>query len=807
MAERRDAYALLPFQPDRTQRADDTGGGLTFFDVADWATTVETVAGYLRTVPLDLVGRPNWVLARWGHKDQGWTPPEEAANALQAILEAMGSAAKAGVIVFEVAAPPTIVWSHRSEDSTGHEPVLLARARAIEMAAFLDWGHALWRPDAYHYVLPSRKHTSTFIRLADAFQDSRAAPALATWLYGGLNPEARTTVVMDIGTLMPVVGELRRAAERHGRVSHSSAGIAGVLSLDRYPSSSLGLHTSLLGISPDSPMLGLMSVSDSGGFAQRLLNALTALGAPTVRIEQFVSRQQSSAAAIPVDPPPPRIIEAPLPMQTIEAPPPQRTIEAPWLGLGETESAEPDGQPCRLCQNERTARLVTIDPRAMSALVLPEPDLIVPDIFDARRNASLWEAYRHAPDGAVNLVEPTGTRPPPESVRAQEELIFFEPALLAKASPATLIENRLAEFKRYPKRGREDTMRDLVQHTRELVASRASVVMYDTKERHLFTNDQWQALAETLSKHDFVSDDADWIAYTPESDRDAPDRPPSADSPEVLILVLGARTGLTCQRMFLTARQQWPNAIFQCLVLHAHPDNDRLWASIRNNLTDADGNKRLLALWLSHLPSWSPLVTERNTYLAANTQGLDTPQLQARLDELEGGPAPELTLLGRAGPILLPHSYFGHELGSRETLCAVGSAMQSARIQASQRGAPYWARFDLRRVLTSYFDGLIHACILRWCETQEAWWGPYSRDCCDVLQHLEGQNFDFGLLLPELLLAGAQEKLPREGVAQVLESAKIHIVRKDDSLDERTRDHLQLGIDLCELVLAPIDKL
>ena len=482
MAEPRDAYARLPFQPDRTQRAHDTGGGLTFFDVAGWAANVDTVAGYLREVPLDLIGRPDWVLARWGPESQGWTPPAEAARALQTRLEDMGSVATAGVIVFEVAATPAIVWSPRIEGRTGHEPVLLARARAVEMEAFLQWGHALWRPDTYHYVLPSRKHTSTFIRLADAFQDLRAAAALATWLYGALNPEAPTTVVMDIGTLMPVVGELQRATERHRHVSHSSAGIGNVLSLDRYPSSSLGLHTSLLSTSPDSPMLGLMSVSDSGGFAQRLLNALSALGAPTVRIEQFVSRQQSSAAAISEDPPPRRTIEDPLPLRTIEDPPPRRTIEAPWLGLGEPESTEPDGQPCRLCRNERRARLVTINPRAMSALVLPEPDLIVPDIFDARRNASVWEAYSRLPDDAVNLVGPTETRPPPPSVRAREELIFFEPARLVKASPATLIKDRLAEFEHYPKRNRDDTMRDLVQHTRELVAS-ARVRCHIRRER------------------------------------------------------------------------------------------------------------------------------------------------------------------------------------------------------------------------------------------------------------------------------------------------------------------------------------
>ena len=783
MAEPRDAYARLPFRSDRTQRARDIGGGLTFFDVADWEAGVDTIAGYLREVPLDLIARPAWVLARWGPESQERTPPAEAADALQARLEDMGSVARAGVIVFEVAAAPTIVWSHRIGGRTGHPPVLLARARAIEMDAFLKWGHALWRPVTYHYVLPSGKHASTFVRLADAFQDERAAAALATWLYGALDPEARTTVVMDIGTLMPVVGELRRAAERHRFAAGSSAGIGRVHSLDRYPSTSLGLHTSLLSTPPDSPVLGLMSVSDSGGFAERLSNALFARGAPAVRIEQFVSRQQASAAAIPEDPPP--------------------IVQAPWLGLDEPESTEPDGQPCRLCRNERTARRVTINPRAMSALLLPEPDLIVPDIFDAQRNASVWEAYSHAPDDAVSLVGPTETRPPLPSVRAQEELIFFEPARLVKTSPATLIGDRLTEFEQYPMRNRDDPMRSLVQDTLELVASRASVAIFDAKERDLLTSDEWQSLTEALSEHEFVSGEADWIAYTPESDLDVPDSL-SADSPGVLVLVLGARTGLTCQRMFLTARQQWPNASFRSLILHAHPDNDRLWASIRNNLTDPDGNKRLLALWLSQIPSWSPLVRERDTYFAAQEQDIDTPDLQARLKELHGGPAPGHTLLGQANPRLRPHSYFGEALRSRETLCAVGSAMQSARIRASQRGAPYWARFDLRRVLRSYFDGLIHACILRWCEPREAWWGPDSSDCCNLLQQLEGQDFDFDLLLPELLLAGAQEKLPEEGVAQVVESAKNRIARNGDPLDERTRSHLRLGIDLCELALTPI---
>ena len=783
MSATRDAYARLPFHADRTQRAQETGGGLTFLDVSDWHANVDTIAGYLREVPLDVIGRSDWVLARWGPESQGWPPAAEAAEVLQDRLAAIGSVATLGVIIFEIATSPAIVWSSRQSGPNGNEPVLLARARAAEVEAFLKWGHALWCPDTYHYVLPSGKHTSVFVRLADAFQDQRAAAALATWLYGALDPRSPTTVVMDIGTLMPLVSELERVAERHKATSDSSAGIGTVLSLNRYPSTSLGLHRSLLTMPPDSPMLGLVSVSDSGGFAERLLSAFSALGAPTVRIEQLVARQLPGATAIH------------------EGPPPQSTIEDPWLGIGVSERTEPNGQPCRWCQDPLRARLVRINPRAMSALVLPEPDLIVPDIFEARRNASLWEVYSSAlsPGDAVGLLGPPGTRPSPESVRAKEESIFFEPAQLVKASPATLINDRLAEFEHYPKRDRNDPIRGLVQGSLALVASQASTVMYDARERGILTESEWQALVEAICQHGFVCDDADWIANTSGSDLDAPTETLEAGPADVLILVLGARTGLTCQRMFFTARQQWPSANFRCLVLHAHPEDDRIWVSIRNNLTDSDGYKRLLALWLSYVPNWSPLVEERETYRAAQEQGMDTPELLARLDELEGNPAPGHTLLGRADPQLREHSYLGQALGSRETLCAVGSAMQAARIQASRRGAPYWTQFDLRRVLTSYFDGLIHACILRWCEPQEAWWGPDSRDCCDFLLHLEGVDFDFDLLLPELLLACAQEKLPEEAAAQVLETAKVRIGRSGDSLDERARSHLRLGIDLCEL--------
>ena len=136
------------------------------------------------------------------------------------------------------------------------------------------------------------------------------------------------------------------------------------------------------------------------------------------------------------------------------------------------------------------------------------------------------EAYGGAPADAVNLVGPTEARPRPESARTREELILFEPARLAKTSPAILIADRLAEFEHYPKRNRDDAMRGLVQRTRELVASRASVAIFHDRERGLFTDNEWQALTEALDQHGFVSGDVDWIAYTPGSDLDVPEGPP-----------------------------------------------------------------------------------------------------------------------------------------------------------------------------------------------------------------------------------------------------------------------------------------
>lgn len=819
----RDSYARLPFRSDRARRALDIGGSLTFLDLADSTANLETATGYLREVPLDFLGRRRWVLIRWGPEHQGWHSAADAVEAFQERLQDVGSNARAGVIVFEIGRNPHIVWSEARSSTPAdasmtihHGHVLLARARAVETAAFIDWGHALWQPHGYHYALPSGKHTRSFVRLADAFQDMRAAAALSTWLYGALDNEAPTSLIMDVGTLMPLVLELQTAAARHRDADNdSTARVGHVLALDRYPSTSLGLQRSLLRISPSSPILGLVSVTDSGGFAERLLNACAALRVPHARIEQLVSRQLASATHLPIDLTVPKNLEG---MEAtsdderggaVEFDPPRWAIEDPWLSLGEFEALGSEGENCALCRDPSTARLVRIHPRAMSAMVLPEPELVVPDVFEARRNASIWDQYASLPDteGVVGLLGPTGTRTGSPSERVVDEAVFFEPTKILSLCPSDLISRRRKEFDHYPKRNRDDMTRDRVQHAWNLVAANADVVIYEIQERRLYTEEQWRALCEALVEHQFVSQKAHWLSYSSDGALEQSADLSEMDVSSVLVLACGTRTGLSCQRMFLAARQQWPDADFCGLIVHAHPEDDRVWTSIRNTFTDAHGEKRLLALWLTYLPDWSPLADERDTYLAAQQRGLDSPKLEERLRELAvmeepgGAVIPGRTLLGRINPSLQPHSYLGSSLGSCETLCAVGASMQSVRVRTRSRGAPHWTQFDLRKVLRSYFDGLIHACVLRWCQPHEAWWGPQPADCPRFLQELEEVNFDFDLLLPELLLACAQEKLPTEAMAHLIEVAQHRLTSPSLNLDARTRDHLGLGASICELVL------
>jgi hypothetical protein len=135
------------------------------------------------------------------------------------------------------------------------------------------------------------------------------------------------------------------------------------------------------------------------------------------------------------------------------------------------------------------------------------------------------------------------------------------------------------------------------------------------------------------------------------------------------------------------------------------------------------------------------------------------------------------------------------ELDDRHTLVAVGAAMQEAIQRNTSDGAPDWVQFDLPNALRSYFDGLIHASILRWLTPERAWWGASRNDSVALIGDLQSRfEEDWKLLLPELLLAAAQGKVPDEGFDLLMDEGEGVLRNGDWPAD--VLDFVELGVIL-----------
>ncbi|QSE84857.1 hypothetical protein [Rhodococcus koreensis] len=97
-------------------------------------------------------------------------------------------------------------------------------------------------------------------------------------------------------------------------------------------------------------------------------------------------------------------------------------------------------------------------------------------------------------------------------------------------------------------------------------------------------------------------------------------------------------------------------------------------------------------------------------------------------------------------------------------LVAVGSAIH-ARRQETLNTDPRWPMFDFASIARSYYDGLLLACMLRWCTPSEIWWGDTPLDQISAISALLARTRvkeDQMILFPELLLAAAQGKVPTD---------------------------------------------
>ena len=790
-------------------------GGLFFVDMDVEAVRWDDVKAVLRTMPPATLSDASQVVIRsprlrWRGSSESISVvgPEWPSTVDDMALSVESALADHGLSAVAVGAVELPIGAD-AETSAGVSNEVLARCRAAELDALLRSGNAIWRPSKYHYRLPSGHHTGTFVRIADVFRDHRAASALASWLYGCLSENI--AVVADSGTLMPIAQHLDHVLRLAARATGAFVprGIAAMETLDSYPLSRFE-YLERFSAFEELTVLALLSVSSTGRTYRMLRDTLLETAGENWRAECLVSRGETQALSVPQHD--------------------ARGRQAPWLALGETAPflAWPDF--CVECQQVDRPRVVEIDPRSFAAMVLPQPTRIMPDIQEGRRNASLFEVYQNhstPPDEAstggarhgVYLTEaeasPAAASPalrlPNRGVRFGMDTLLGNPITTRE-----LVERRINELKELPVRDRDrQEIAEAIQAVRD---GQPTAAVCAREHLSLFrpvdgdddaARDQVLMIAQSVCptvQSVFVDDEFNAMD--------------SCASAEVALLLVapGVQSGATLQQLVVRVQNAYQQLgtppEMHGLVIHAHPADRQTWRALRNTFRGRSGAARLLALWLTYLPRTSPFEDEFRVLNQVQDEWLDgtidgTGSLwQERLAWLQ----PDANAVGLPqSPLWSPEpqklrltSLYGN-LDDRHVLVAVGAAMQATLLRRTDEEVPEWVRFDLPNAFRSYFDGIIHASILRWTEPARAWWGVDDNECEALIGELKGRSDDdWKFLLPEFLLSAAQGKVPQVGVDALLVEARTQSESKSWPLE--VLRFVELGRILVErLVPVPAD--
>jgi hypothetical protein len=223
-------------------------------------------------------------------------------------------------------------------------------------------------------------------------------------------------------------------------------------------------------------------------------------------------------------------------------------------------------------------------------------------------------------------------------------------------------------------------------------------------------------------------------------------------------------------------------------------------------LANAINERNLVALWESFLPDDRYPLQEEHAVL--ELVGPISPAVDAfrtvRLQVCSNFGSGDQILWGVGGhngpneARLSPMSYFGEALRARAAFAAVGAAVQHARVHIDRAvGAPLWRMFEMPAVIRSYYDPIVLACVLRWVRPTEAWWGSSAREAELAIEHLLGRTTEdeAPALIPELLLAAAQGKVPRVTYDRI--RAKGQVVA-DAMTDDEQAAPIRLGLALLD---------
>lgn len=781
----RDVYVRLTPHGPRSFGVAEPYRTLVFVDLHDDAV------GRLRQTPQGVIDRPAAVLIRcearprqlpakdtrpgllshltpWKHH-KGQRCPEhdrrlrELRDDVQAKLRLN---CPVGLLCQPVGAPPELEFLGEPPEDAAD---LLARARAVELRALLDWGNAIWEPEDFHYRLPSGEHAAVFVRIADAIREPRDAHVLATWLRPHVTDGL--AVICDSGTISAVIESLKASAFAAG----IELGTAAVL--DEYPASPLDVSQAVREIArkPEkSDVLGVLSVNSSGQVAGWLWWALRSL-AGAIRswnLEIMVDRRPRAGDN--------ERCWLPLPG------------EQPLLG----QPGASEAKACQLCLDPDRERVIPINPMSFDGMMPGQIRELMPSIADARRNAAFWEQCSRV--GAIGLLEEADDdvqvfRPAPEKMPIR----FRHNRLVAAPDYRATVKREVMELvKRHVEAGRKERDEGNEPWQRRHLSGEADLVLVPEHEtQHPGYEELWAEVSPEIA--------APGVSYSPfpvegEWSEDLLAKIDAAE--DILVFALGLVTGGSLARSLMKVQVRRKDRQFavRALVMHARPERQREWEALENAF-----DKRLFPVWHSLITNRELLTEELAVLEDTNTAELSEDAndfLNART-AFCGGDLEEPSMFwgARAEDVLTPHSLFGEELNGIATLVAVGSAMERARQAAGAKSAPEMLVFELGALTASYFDAMIIAAVFRWLRPREAWWGSRPEEAEGIVTRLmehRPEQEHLRIVLPELLLAAAQGKVPERAAEVLIGKAEALLAASDFTAPERAA--LEVGIHAVE---------
>lgn len=779
----RDMYArLTPTRVALESKPAESPGALLFLDIdSQGPEHVSSSLTQLRRLSPTGLGNVDTVVLRWPSKDE--PDSVEASVVLENLSEQLSElrvAAHSGVASVSIGERYSIRWAtadSETQSASSSEADVLIRCREIELAALIDNGRALWQPEHYHYRLPSGRHSGSFVRLADAVRTVRDADVLAWWLLGDV--AEGTGVVVDTSTIVPIVLALRSQC--------AAAGIplGETQSLRSYPATLSEFAKAIREVSiHNSPVLALLSVSSTGTLRQRLSTALQSMVDDRWRMHVFVDKLGTGATDFDAS------------VGSLVG------NSCTWFcpEIVDAHRNESSAESCSLCKSDTRARVVQIDPRSFDGLVLPDPQLVMPDIRFAEGSRDFWRICDDA--GALALdVEPHASSAPLRPHRfTMGTRIDFDP-LLPSANPESASDpgepSDGSDMDRAASRLQDAVVAHLKGHIEKnpsafLAQSQLFVGISSEFQRADSAGEVF--FRNTLSE---VAPGVGLCSVSAQDEHVSEDvRHMLAAHDRICIVSLGVVTGasmhsaLACiQHVRRQARLS--AADVGALTVHLRPSSDRE----RETIVNPFGRDRFMAVYESLLPYDRSPIKDEQEYLNS-LSGWDeiesSEYYRARLDYLRDGQLDARENMGifwamdKDDPVVMrPGSLYGESLSGLATLIAVGSAVQRRRhTQASSGTVPEWRQFEIPSIFRSYYDPFILASVLRWLQPEECWWGREVESSAQSVRELLNvytAEPDLRLMVAELQLAAALGKLPTPAVEIVHDRARALVNTTSDT--------------------------